>query len=49
MVSAESANEGSTMGPVVDALRGSPGDVRVLELERGGNTFTVETKVKRQL
>ena len=30
---------GATMGTVVDALRGSPGDVRILLLERNGRPF----------
>jgi hypothetical protein len=36
---------GATMGSVVDALRGKPGDVRVLILEREGKQFTVEATV----
>lgn len=38
---------GSTMGQVVDALRGRPGDVRTLELERDGERLTVEATVTR--
>jgi hypothetical protein len=38
---------GATMGTVVDALRGKPGDVRILKLERKGKPFTVETRVER--
>jgi len=40
---------GATMGTVVDALRGSPGAIRVLKLERDGKPFAVETKVERVL
>jgi len=40
---------GATMGTVVDALRGRPGDPRVLLLERNGKRFTVEAKVERFL
>ena len=40
---------GATMGTVVDALRGKPGDVRTLVLERNGKTFKVEAKVERFL
>jgi len=40
---------GATMGPVVDALRGKPGDIRTLVLERSGTQFTVEAKVMRFL
>jgi hypothetical protein len=40
---------GATMGTVVDALRGKPGDVRILMLERAGNKFRVEAKVLRFL
>lgn len=40
---------GATFGTVVDALRGKPGDVRILELERNGKRFKVETKVTRVL
>jgi hypothetical protein len=38
---------GATMGTVVDALRGAPGDIRYLLLERGGNKFRIETRVTR--
>lgn len=41
--------EGATMGTVVDALRGRPGDTRILLLERNGKRFTVEAKVERFL
>lgn len=40
---------GATMGAVVDALRGAPGEVRVLTLERNGMQFTVEAAVKSLL
>ena len=40
------AATGATMGTVVDALRGKPGDVRVLKLERAGKPLTVAAKVK---
>ena len=40
---------GATMGTVVDALRGKPGDVRVLLLERGGKQLAIEAKVARLL
>ncbi len=40
---------GATMGTVVDALRGAPGEVRTLVLERGGREFTIEAKVERCL
>jgi C-terminal processing protease CtpA/Prc len=38
---------GATMGAVVDALRGTPGDVRVLTLERRGQRVRVEARVRR--
>lgn len=40
---------GATMGAVVDALRGQPGEVRVLTLERAGARFRVEARVERLL
>ena len=40
---------GTTMGTVIDALRGKPGEVRRLALERGGKRFEVEAKVMRFL
>ena len=40
---------GATMGTVVDALRGEPGDSRDLELERDGKRFRIEAKVERFL
>jgi hypothetical protein len=40
---------GATMGTVVDALRGKPGDRRILKLERNGKSFIVETVVERIL
>ncbi len=38
---------GASMGRVVDALRGRPGDVRLLQLERRGKTFIVRATVTR--
>jgi len=43
------ATTGATMGTVVDALRGNPGDTHILEIERAGDVFTVETTVRRFL
>jgi C-terminal processing protease CtpA/Prc len=40
---------GATMGTVVDALRGKPGEIYVLKLERDGKPFTVEATVERIL
>jgi hypothetical protein len=40
---------GATMGTVVDALRGRPGDVHALIVERDGRRRTVEAKVRRFL
>ncbi len=40
---------GATMGTVVDALRGRPGDIRVLVLERNGKKFKIEARVVRVL
>jgi C-terminal processing protease CtpA/Prc len=40
---------GAIFGHVVDALRGEPGDIRILELERNGERFTIEAEVKRIL
>jgi C-terminal processing protease CtpA/Prc len=40
---------GATMGAVVDALRGVPGEIRTLALEREGVRFTIEAKVERCL
>ncbi|MFC2141235.1 hypothetical protein ACFLQP_02945 [Acidobacteriota bacterium] len=40
---------GATMGTVVDALRGRPGDIRVLVLERNGKQFRIEARVVRLL
>ena len=40
---------GATMGAVVDALRGKPGEVRVLLIERKGKSIEVVTRVKRLL
>jgi hypothetical protein len=41
--------KGATMGAVVDALRGNPGDPRTLELERGGRRLQVQAKVEHIL
>jgi len=40
---------GATMGTVVDALRGNPGDMHTLEVDRKGERFTVEATVRRFL
>jgi len=40
---------GATMGTVVDALRGEPGAVRTLVLERDGRRWTVAARVERFL
>lgn len=40
---------GATMGTVVDKLRGKPGDVRKLLLERNGRSFEVTAGVQRLL
>ena len=40
---------GATMGTATDALRGKPGDVRMLTLERQGKTLRVEARVRRLL
>ena len=40
---------GATMGTVVDALRGRPGETRTLVLERAGRRFTVTARVERFL
>jgi hypothetical protein len=37
--------KGATMGNVVDALRGKPGDIRKLRIERNGKHFQIEAKV----
>jgi hypothetical protein len=39
--------QGATMGAVIDALRGQPGEKRVLTFDRGGEKFTVEARVER--
>lgn len=41
--------KGRDLGAVVDALRGIPGDERVLVFERQGKTFTVKARVRRFL
>lgn len=38
---------GITMGAVSDALRGNPGEVRILEINHAGKTIKVEAKVMR--
>jgi len=38
---------GATMGAVVDALRGTPGETRTLVVEREGKPLTVEAQVRR--
>jgi hypothetical protein len=40
---------GATMGTVIDALRGKPGDIRTLFLDRGGAKIKVDAVVKRLL
>jgi hypothetical protein len=40
---------GETMGTVVDALRGEPGETRTLILDRGGKQLEVRAPVKRLL
>jgi hypothetical protein len=40
---------GATMGTVVDALRGKPGEVRSLLLERDGEQISIEARVERLL
>lgn len=40
---------GATMGTVMDALRGKPGDNKSLLIERNGKQFTIEAKVERFL
>jgi len=40
---------GATMGTVVDALRGKPGEIRILVLERGDTRLRIEAKVERFL
>lgn len=40
---------GATMGTVVDALRGKPGDIRILLVERKNQQFRIEAKVERFL
>ncbi len=45
----ELTTRGATMGTVIDALRGKPGEVRVLKLERDGKPLTIEAKVERVL
>ncbi|MBA4317036.1 MAG: hypothetical protein C0412_01410 [Flavobacterium sp.] len=40
---------GATMGSVVDALRGKPGEERTLIFERNGKQFKIKAKIYRQL
>lgn len=40
---------GTTMGKVIDALRGNPGDIRILTLERDGKQFKIEARVEHIL
>jgi len=40
---------GATMGSVVDALRGTPGETRILLIERDGETRSVGARVERHL
>lgn len=40
---------GATMGTVIDALRGKPGDIRTLFLDRGGAKISIKAPVKRLL
>jgi len=41
--------KGATMGTVVDALRGNPGDIRNLWIDRHGKQFRIQAKVVRFL
>jgi hypothetical protein len=41
--------KGATMGTVVDALRGTPGDCHTLTIDRNGKRFTIKTIVERLL
>ena len=45
----EVAIPGATMGTVADSLRGKPGELRVLTLERQGRTIQVRARVRRLL
>jgi C-terminal processing protease CtpA/Prc len=40
---------GATMGTVIDALRGKPGETRALVLERNGERISVDARVTRLL
>ncbi len=40
---------GATMGSAVDALRGKPGDVHTLVLDRGGTRVSIQAKVEHLL
>ena len=39
--------KGKTFGTVMDALRGEPGDVRIVEVERNGERIKIAAEVKR--
>lgn len=41
--------QGATMGTVVDALRGAPGDIHTLTFDRAGQRIVVQATVKRLL
>jgi C-terminal processing protease CtpA/Prc len=41
--------KGATMGKVVDALRGNPGDIRSLIIERKGRRFTIKARAEHFL
>lgn len=43
------STKGLTMGKVVDALRGNPGDIRLITIERNGKKSTIDAKVKHHL
>jgi hypothetical protein len=38
---------GKTMGTVIDSLRGKPGDIHTIVVERKGTKFAIKAKVKR--
>jgi len=40
---------GATMGSIVDALRGEPGDTHTLLFERNSRQFRIEARVERFL
>jgi hypothetical protein len=43
----ELETDGATMGTVIDALRGKPGEVRLLVIERDGDWIEIEATVRR--